>query len=94
MRHSGATPSVRFYDGHAWAGVPYLLRGFVTLAAGTATVANTSITANSIIRLFNYAVAGTPGALYIASKTAGTGFTIASTSGTDTSSVRYEITLY
>lgn len=65
-----------------------------TLVAGTVTVSDTAITANSIIRLSNRTIGGTPGAFYVSSRVAGTSFTITSTSGTDTSVVYYEIVSY
>jgi hypothetical protein len=68
--------------------------GTATLAAGTITVADTSITANSVIRVANKTIGGTPGSLYVSAKTAGTSFAITSTSGTDTSVVQYDILSY
>lgn len=67
--------------------------GTVTLAAGTATVSNTSVTASSRIFLTaqSNGVSGTPGALRISAKTAATSFVITSTSATDTTIVAYEI---
>jgi hypothetical protein len=66
-------------------------QGTATLAAGTVTVANTSITATSRIFLTTQAPAGTPGALYISATVAGTSFTVTSTSGADASTFAYEI---
>jgi hypothetical protein len=66
-------------------------QGTATLAAGTVTVNNTSVTANSRIFLTAQSTGGTPGALRISARTAGTSFTITSTSGTDTSVVAYQI---
>lgn len=66
-------------------------QGTATLVAGTVVVANTSVTANSRIFLTAQATAGTAGALGVSARTAGTSFTITSTSGTDTSLVAYEI---
>lgn len=71
-----------------------VLTGTATLVGGTVTVANTSITANSIIWLANKTIGGTAGALYISAKTASTSFAITSTSGTDTSVVQYYIMSY
>lgn len=61
-----------------------------TLAAGTVVIADTRITASSIVRVSNIAAGGTVGALSVVLN-AGVGFTINSTSGTDTSTVYYEI---
>jgi hypothetical protein len=66
--------------------------GTAVLVAGTVTVTGlTSITATSRVRLSNQQIGGTPGALYVSAKTAGTGFTITSTSATDTSTVYWEL---
>ena len=66
-------------------------QGTAVLVAGTVTVANTSVTANSRIFLTCQVPGGTPGFLRISARTAGTSFTILSSSGTDTSTVAYEI---
>lgn len=66
-------------------------QGTITLAAGGATVTTTAITATSRIFLTTQAPGGTPGAVYVNTITAGTGFTIRSTSGTDTSLVAWMI---
>lgn len=65
-------------------------QGVATLVAGTVTVANTSVTANSRIFLSVFTPGGTQGILSY-SKTAGTGFTITSTNAADTSVVNWEI---
>lgn len=61
--------------------------GVSTLVAGTVTVANTSVTANSRIFLTCQTPGGTPGFLRVSARTAGTSFTILSSSNTDTSAV-------
>lgn len=66
-------------------------QGTATLVAGAATVANTSVTANSRILLTSNADGGTPGWLRVSARTAGTSFTITSSSATDTSTVAYQI---
>jgi len=63
--------------------------GLATLAAGTVTVSTTAVTANTRIFLTAQATGGTAGALRISARTAGTSFTITSTSGTDTSTVAW-----
>jgi hypothetical protein len=67
--------------------------GTATLAAGTVTVNTTAVTANSRIFLTaqTSGVSGTPGALRISARTAGTSFTILSSSGTDTSVAAWHI---
>lgn len=64
-------------------------RGTVVLSAGAATVALPSVTAATHIHLTIQAPGGTVGAVYVFSRTAGTSFTIHSTSGTDTSTVAW-----
>jgi hypothetical protein len=67
-------------------------QGIATLVAGTVTVGNTSTTANSRIFLTTQDPnGGTPGFLWISARTAGTSFTITSSSILDTSIVAYEI---
>lgn len=68
-----------------------LRMGTATLVGGTVTVANTSVAANSRIFLTAQSVGGTAGALAVTARTAGTSFTITSTSGTDTSTVAWMI---
>ena len=65
------------------------VRRVVTAAmtAGAIIVSDSAITANSGIYPTILAPAGTPGALYVSSKTASTGYTITSTSALDTSTV-------
>lgn len=66
-------------------------QGTATLSAGTVTVSNSAVTANSRILLTSNADGGTPGWLRVSARTAGTSFTITSSSGSDTSTVAYEI---
>jgi len=66
-------------------------QGTAVLVAGTVTVANTSVTANSRILLTSNTDGGTPGFVRVSAKTAGTSFVITSSSGTDTSTIAYEI---
>ncbi|MER7794889.1 hypothetical protein [Streptomyces sp. NPDC097640] len=63
--------------------------GTVALTAGTATVSTTAVTANSRIFLTNQALGGTAGFLRVSARTAGTSFTITSSSGSDTSTVAW-----
>jgi hypothetical protein len=87
-------PSI--YDGTRWkllsTGATHT--GTATLAAGTVTVADASITANSVIRLAQKTAGGTPGALFISAKVATTSFTITSTNASDTSIVQYDVIAY
>lgn len=66
-------------------------QGTATLVAGAAVVSNTSVTAVSRIFLTSQADGGVVGFLRVSARTAGTSFTITSSSGTDTSTVAYEI---
>ena len=77
-----------FTDGYA---LPYAT---TTLVAGTKAVADTNVTANSIIECGTFTPGGTPGGLFLSAKTAGTGFTITSSSATDTSVVWYRVRAY
>jgi hypothetical protein len=72
----------------------YVATGTAALSAGTVTISNTSITANSRIQVFVQTPGGTVGAPFVSAITAATGFTIKSTSSTDTSTIRYEIESY
>ena len=64
--------------------------GNATLAAGTVTIANTSVTATSRILLTYTSAGGTQGFLRV-TKNAGVGFTITSSSNTDVSTVDWVI---
>lgn len=63
--------------------------GTATLTAGTVTVSNTSVTANTRIFTGMKTPLGTVGASFVSAVSAGVGFTIKSTSSTDTSVVSY-----
>lgn len=65
--------------------------GTAFLVGGTVTVANTSITANSIIFLTSQVDGGVPGFLRITATTIGTSFVITSSSVADTSTVGWVI---
>lgn len=65
-------------------------QGTATLAAGTVTVSNTSVTANSRIML-TAQDNNTAGALRVSARTAGTSFVITSSNGADTGVVAYQI---
>ena len=65
--------------------------GSATLVAGTVTVSNTSVTANSKIFLTSNVDGGTPGFLRVSARTASTSFTITSSSLLDTSTVAWLI---
>lgn len=66
-------------------------QGTAVLVGGTVTVANTSVTANSRIFLTSQVDGGTPGFVRVSARVASTSFTITSSSGTDTSTIAYEI---
>ena len=66
-------------------------QGTAVLAAGTVVVSTTAVTATSRIQLTTQIPGGTVGAPYVSARTAGTSFTITSTSGTDTSTVAWLI---
>lgn len=61
------------------------------MVAGTVTVANTSITANSRIMLTRQDGGTNPGAVYVSARVVATSFTIVSTNAGDTGQVAYQI---
>jgi hypothetical protein len=63
--------------------------GTATLVGGTATVSTSKVTANSRILLTAQTSGAAPGTPRVSARTAGTSFTITSTSGTDTSQVAW-----
>lgn len=66
--------------------------GTFTLSAGAATVTNSSVTTNSIVRYNLKTVGGTIAALpYVATITPGTGFTLAGGGASNSSTYNYEI---
>jgi len=66
--------------------------GIGTLSSGTATVATTAVTANSLIFVTDVdATIGNTGYLAVSSKTAGVGFTVASSFGTDAGTFNWMI---
>lgn len=75
-----------FYNGTKTKGFKH---GVATLSAGTVTVSDASITANTRIFLTSQNIGGTPGWVHVSARSAGVNFTITSSSGTDTSSVAY-----
>lgn len=68
-------------------------QGVATLAAGTAVVANTSVTASSRIQLTGQTLGtvAVPSAYGVSARTPGTSFTILASVVTDTSVIAYEI---
>lgn len=66
-----------------------LKSGTATLVAGTATVTNADVKADSIILLTCQTPGGTPGFLRVSARVVDTSFTILSSSNTDTSVVGY-----
>ncbi|MFF9215636.1 glycosyl hydrolase family 28-related protein [Streptomyces viridosporus] len=65
--------------------------GTAVLAGGTKVVNTTAITASSVVQLTTQVPGGTVGAPYVSARTAGTSFTITSTSASDTSTVGWRI---
>lgn len=66
-------------------------QGTATLAAGTVTVANTSVTASSRIFITPQETGALTGILRVSARVVGTSFTITSSVGTDTAVVAWEI---
>lgn len=65
--------------------------GTAVLVAGTKVVSTTAVTANSRIFITTNTPGGTPGWLQVSARSAGTSFTILSSSATDTSTVAWII---
>ena len=65
--------------------------GIATLVAGTVTIATTAVTANSIILCSVKTAGGAQGFLSVSAITPGVSFALTSTSGTETSTVSWEI---
>lgn len=63
--------------------------GVATLSGGTVTVGTTAVNAVSRIMLTGQDSSGTPGQLYVSSRTPGSSFVISSTSSTDTRQVAW-----
>lgn len=63
--------------------------GTATLSAGAATVSDSAVTASTRIYLTSQSDGGTVGFLRVSARTAGTSFTITSSSASDTSTVAY-----
>lgn len=66
-------------------------QGTAVLVAGTVTVADTAVTANSRIFLTAQLLGGTQGILAVTARTPGASFVITSSNAADTSTVAYEI---
>lgn len=87
---------LRVHDGATPGGFPHALRsevipraGNAVLVAGTVTVNDTTVTANTIVMLTRKTSGGTPGTLITYTVSAGTSFTINSDSALDTSTFSY-----
>lgn len=65
--------------------------GSAVLAAGSKVVATTAIGASSMVFVTSNFPGGTPGDVRVSARTAGSSFTITSSSGTDTSEVAWFI---
>lgn len=71
----------------------FVEHGTVVLDHGSAVIVDEQITADSLVIAHNVSASGSPGALSIA-LTPGSGFTINSTSGTDTSKIYFQVVSY
>jgi hypothetical protein len=83
------TPGLYVISLNGQSGAIVLPAGTITLTAGQATVALSSITTGSLVYLTVQTGAGTVGTPYLNTLTAGVGFTIQSTSASDASTVAY-----
>ena len=71
-----------------------LSSGYAQLSSGAVTIADTSITSTSIVKVHRRSVGSNPGSLYVSALTPNTGFTITSSNGSDNGNIYYEITSY
>jgi hypothetical protein len=85
-----AIMTFRRFPGRGWVFISVATKswGISQLSSGTVTVSDTSITSNSIIQVSVMSAGGTQGFLRV-TLNAGSGFTITSTSGTETSWVAW-----
>lgn len=67
--------------------LPSMQWGKATLVAGSVNVSASSVTAGSVVLVSRMSPAGTPGHLSVPALNAGSGFTVASSSGSDISVV-------
>jgi len=99
LNDDGTTPDVRWgpdvVGAHGPSSKPTLRAprmGEGKLSGGTATISSNCVNANSIIQLTQgFVNGGTPGILRVSGRTAGTGFEVTSSSGTDQSSFYWQI---
>lgn len=96
---AGTTGTFSDHVSTSVAGKGFKIKEGANAMMGTATlngttevvVATTAVTANSRIFVFHQAVTGTPGVLYVSSRSAATNFGLKSTAATDTSIVAWVI---
>lgn len=69
--------------------IPAIKQGTATLTAGSVNVALTSVGPSTVVLVSRLVPGGTTGTLSVPSVTVSSGFTISSSSGTDTSSVSW-----
>lgn len=70
-------------------GIPNLKAGTTALSAGTVNVTLTSVGSGTVILVSRLVPGGTVGSLSVPSATVGSGFTISSSSNTETSTVAW-----
>lgn len=70
-------------------GIPQIKAGTASLTAGTVNVTLTSVGDSTVVLVSRLVPGGTPGHLSVPVVTTGSGFTVTSTSGTETSSVAW-----
>lgn len=75
--------------GGGGSGTGFTQTGTISLVSGTATVANTSVSAGSVFFLTNNAISGIQGALSIGTVTPGVSFVINSSSASDNSKIAW-----
>lgn len=90
IEFTAGTGSFPFNGPAQTAGVPASGGTFVCTGGGTITITNARVTANTVVMFGLKTVGGTPAMPFMATVTAGTGFT-ATCGGSDTSTYNYVI---
>ena len=98
LKHDGTTAILSSSSGGTKLGtagtaIAHIKRYTVTLVAGTATVSDTDITANTVVHSERTTTGGTPGHISF-SVSAGSSFTVSSSSGTETSTFPVTVIIY
>jgi hypothetical protein len=80
-----------YLDGPVAGTLASTVRGVATLVGGTVTVSTTKVHSNSRVKLCHQTTGGTVGVLTLGTVTDNTSFVVNSSSGTDTSTILWEL---